>query len=172
MEFFTTQAPGYVNELPSLLEAIRNLDGYEEGFCRIHAASVDLGVPNLRFYFRWEPSGLVVAEDDSELRDDPANVFYERGEKALTLGENDAFLYFSCDVAGREGHLLTARLHMKPGAEPDDRMALLNSLSRSVAEGLGCLEESGLTDADPREMERRGTPGANGSGVPDDAQSP
>ncbi|UCM90379.1 hypothetical protein [Streptomyces marincola] len=49
---------------------------------------------------------------------------------------------------------MSARLigHMEAHAGTDSTITILNSVSRAVADGLGCLEESGLVEGRPERL--------------------
>ncbi|WP_159029746.1 hypothetical protein [Streptomyces marincola] len=153
-EFHALFQPGDPNDLESLLRVLHETEEYEEQFCRIYTPASDPAIPTVQFYFAWEPAELVEPPEESSLWDNPQAIHYDIGVLALTLGPSGAFLVFECSVEGREGHVLSSRLHVHPDAHPDDRIGLLNAVSRTVAGGLGCVEESGLTEAAPQPLPR------------------
>ncbi|UCM90578.1 hypothetical protein [Streptomyces marincola] len=153
-EFSTSFLPGDPTDLESLLGVLRETQEYEEQFCRIRNPASGDGMPAVQFYFRWAGTEPEERPEDSRFWEDPEAVVYDIGELAVTLGPSGAFLVFKCSVEGREGHMLSSRLHVHPEAHPDDRIGLLNAVARTVAEGLGCVEESGLTEAVPQPLPR------------------
>ncbi|UCM90576.1 hypothetical protein [Streptomyces marincola] len=153
-EFLALFHPGDPNDLESLLRVLHETEKYEEQFCRIYTPASDPAIPTVNFYFGWEPAELVEPVEESSLWDNPRAVPYDVGELATTLGPSGALLVFECSVEGREVHMLSSRLHVHPEAHPDDRIGLLQAVSRTVAGGLGCVEESGLTEAAPQPLPR------------------
>ncbi|WP_159029747.1 hypothetical protein [Streptomyces marincola] len=153
-EFYTSFLPGEPTDLESLLSILRETQEYEEQFCRIRTPESNPAMPAVQFYFRWEPAELVDGTENSTFREDPEAALYPLGVEAVALREGGAWLVFDCPLEGREGHLLSSRLHVYPGAEPNDRIGLLNALSRTVAEGFGCLEESELPEDAPPPLSR------------------
>ncbi|UCM90577.1 hypothetical protein [Streptomyces marincola] len=144
---------GEPSDVPALVDALQVTDSRELGFCRLLTPASQ---PHrfLEFFFGWVERQSVDS-NDSALRDDPVNLFYDTGEEAVTLGRGAA-IYFPCSVEGRAEESVSVRLGVgiQDAGEPDDRITLLNSLARSVAERLGCLEESALTDGVPQRLER------------------
>ncbi|MFI1802206.1 hypothetical protein ACH415_01105 [Streptomyces californicus] len=66
-------------------------------------------------------------------------------------GSTYATLYFACPTQGPDGEsshvmasLFVPKAQTHPGSTPDDRMAVLNDVARSLAEELGCADEAGL----------------------------
>ncbi|WP_159029748.1 hypothetical protein [Streptomyces marincola] len=153
-EFIALFHSGEPTDLRSLLGVLHETEEYEEQFCRIYSPTADPAMPTVQFYFKWQPAELVETPEESSFWGHPEAVVYGIGELAATLGPSGAFLAFECSVEGREGHMLSSRLHIDPHAYPDDRIGLLNAVSRTVAEGLGCAEESGLTAAAPQPLSR------------------
>ncbi|MFH8883869.1 hypothetical protein [Streptomyces californicus] len=66
-------------------------------------------------------------------------------------GSTYATLYFACPTQGPDGkssHVMASLFvptdQARPGSTPDDRMAILNDVSRALAKELGCADEAAL----------------------------
>ncbi|WP_147450871.1 hypothetical protein [Streptomyces hoynatensis] len=127
-------------DLAEYVERLRESDSPEERFCEITTGAYE---EFARIVFGW------VADDAHIIDDSPGVLTYSAGEYAYAL-TSGAFVYFPCEVAGAEqGRLVRAGLIAPAELDPDKAMSVLNSASRAIADGLGCLEGAGLPEGRP-----------------------
>lgn len=130
-------------DLATYLDVLRNSQTRAE-FCRIHTPA-DHEVPYATVDFSWREV------DPSEDPYESGDVVYETAAYAYAT-DGYAALGFRCDgVNSDPGKLLNGRLFVRrdSGAVQDQSMEIINAISRSVARGLECLDQSGLVDGAP-----------------------
>ncbi|WP_147450872.1 hypothetical protein [Streptomyces hoynatensis] len=128
-------------DLAQYLVRLRSTNSREQEYCTI---GMDTASPFMRLAFGWD-------ERDGDFDDAAQDVLvYSSGSYAYAL-DRGALIYFPCDIPDRTAPgLLRARLGMPYGLEdPDKAMSVLNSASRAIADGLGCLEGAGLPEGRP-----------------------
>jgi hypothetical protein len=83
-------------------------------------------------------------------------VFYPIGVYAGTSDENSTTLYFACSTKGKDGTkkyvdagAFTSADQLKGHSTSKDRMTILNSVARHLADKLGCADEAKLPTSVP-----------------------
>ncbi len=142
VEFVDRPALGEPLDIPSFIRGLREAEG-EEQFCRVFTPTSGI-LPALEIFFGWQAPG----DDPESTAGDGTDIRYDTGESAASRNQS-ALITFPCTVDGRDGDLLKARLASPRGGEPDDRIALLNEAAKAIAQGFGCLDESGLSAGPP-----------------------
>ncbi|WP_461033372.1 hypothetical protein [Streptomyces mayteni] len=137
-------------ELDAFVESLRASESFRETLCEIYASpdgdNLFAGV-----HFRWA-DGETETEADSAPQDDW--LYYEAGDEAVVT-DRATLIYFPCPgTAPHENGVIGANLAVqRPVArDADAEMNILNSVSRAVADGLGCLAESGLPEGAPERV--------------------
>ncbi|MDT0306299.1 hypothetical protein RM780_04890 [Streptomyces sp. DSM 44917] len=143
-----------VGEEPAALEAF--LAGlaraFEKTLCLFEAQGTARSSPNstpARVALGWlRPESIADGYPD-------ASIPYATGELSYSL--NDATgITFPCSADGDEPYPAPyTNASFSAGTEawdPDLRMSVLNAAARVVADGLGCLEESGLPEGAPERV--------------------
>ncbi|MFD5320093.1 hypothetical protein [Streptomyces sp. NPDC127098] len=130
-------------DLAGFLEVLRESASRWEGFCRVYGADEERPIATLEFGWR----EAVTSNGET----DPSEVAYATGEYAYTQ-DGSAFLEFACPVDSVPGGYLAGDLFTYDVAAGDGHIAVLNSVSRAVAERFGCLDESGLAEGAPERL--------------------
>jgi hypothetical protein len=122
-------------------------EDFDVDFCEIHSGSSP-PAEITHFGFSWQDFG----EPSQSETTDPSAIRYRAGQGA-SLADHTAAIVFSCPAPAGENYVIAATMHT-PGITdyPDERMNILNAVSRAVADGLGCLEGSGLPEGRPERV--------------------
>ncbi|QEU74243.1 hypothetical protein CP967_21615 [Streptomyces nitrosporeus] len=117
--------------------------------CSLYLEGDDSGTPLMMIGFTARKSH----PDPSEAAKDPdhGQVLYPLGVYASVGGDTAASLFFECPTKRSEGgtryvkaSMYTSKGKMKADAGGKDRMAVLNDVSRALAEELGCAAKAKL----------------------------
>jgi hypothetical protein len=113
-------------------------------FCRLYSPG-HIGSPFALISFGWERFPV----SNSDLPN--TSVMYETGEFAYVDGSSPATIGFRCPVdKSKEDYFLSSRLFtLDLLGGYDLRMSVINSVSRSIAEELDCLDEAELSEGAP-----------------------
>ncbi|MEV0888039.1 hypothetical protein ACIOHB_34435 [Streptomyces microflavus] len=149
-ELTGTNARGDSNKFSLELAAKRLHGGVKErNICNIYKADSDSGIPLLRIEF--EPNKNHPDPEEEARRGERSRLIFPLGSYAEVNGGSGANLYFACSTDGPDGTspYIRARMYSSPGqlapaSPPDDRMTILNDVSRAMAEQLGCADEAAL----------------------------
>ncbi|MFH9403408.1 hypothetical protein ACH4JS_27200 [Streptomyces sp. NPDC017638] len=142
----------------SLKKAVEHLhDAYRErSACWVYKTGDDSGEPLLEIRFSASPGYPSGTRKDSGTE----KVTYPVGRFAQ-VGPNGADLFFQCSTEAPAGdayigdtkyvkaELFSPRGHMRGDSIDRDRMVILNSISRRVAQTAGCASEADLPGAVP-----------------------
>ncbi|GHJ36392.1 hypothetical protein [Streptomyces sp. TS71-3] len=124
--------------------------------CNVYLPGDSSGAPLLRLDFK--------AADDHPTRSEVEKLssgkdltFYDLGAYAATSDENSTALYFACTTKGSGGRqsryvdasMYTTAGQLKGDSTSKDRMTVLNSFARRLADQLGCADEAHLPSAVP-----------------------
>ncbi|MDT0441511.1 hypothetical protein [Streptomyces johnsoniae] len=132
-------------DLEEFLDVLRASTAGHEDFCFIYRADDDRATLSLAFGWREStPTDFEPAGDEAA---------YATGDFAYA-DTRMASLYFPCGIRNMPEDFVSARLytHSGPMTSHDARTSILNSVSRAVAEGLGCLEGAGLVEGRPERV--------------------
>ncbi|MFJ8753368.1 hypothetical protein ACIREO_29150 [Streptomyces sp. NPDC102441] len=134
----------------SLEEAEKHLQGAAFSHrCHVYKEDDESGHPlmSIRFSAKSSHPDPVEAAPNRD-RD---KFIYPLGLYAATTGYIGADLYFACPTEGAKGRMpyvqadmFSLENQMKPGSSVKDRMTILNSVSRALAEELGCTAQAKL----------------------------
>ncbi|WP_158708086.1 hypothetical protein [Streptomyces sp. NRRL F-2890] len=127
------------DEFSASIERLRSGGEAEERLCSIYAPPDD-DLPSVTISFRWALPNFSGDGDG-----------YATGMVASIL-PNAAIVAFQCEGEDYPpDKVMLGSLHVRSGSEePHGQMAMINAASRAVAEGLGCLDESGLVEGVPQ----------------------
>lgn len=158
-ELTGTNTQGDANEF-SLELAAKRLHGDVAGrsICTIYKADDNSGIPLLRIEFEPTPNH---PDPEEEARNGKGSrLILPLGSYAEVNGDKGANLYFACSAGGSESTspYVRARMYSSPGqlapaSTPEDRMAILNDVSRALAGELGCADEAALPARVPEPSE-------------------
>jgi hypothetical protein len=140
-------------KLDDFARLLRRPGAFRETFCNIYTP-VHGPNPFATIDFRWvtmdSPSDFPTPGDEG------GKIFYATGESAY-VEDDAAIITFPCPIreASPDEYLDAYLFTPQPSAtdyESGDPMSIINSISRAVAEELGCLEGSGLAEGTPRRI--------------------
>lgn len=143
-----TKAPGTPYKF-SLELAARTLHDKptEKNVCLIYKADGENDFPLLDISFHAQKSHPDLAEEDKA--SDSGEMFFPLGLFASAQGDDGTSLYFACPTEGSDGktpyvkaEMYSARGQVNPDGK--GRMTVLNSVSRALAEELGCATQAKL----------------------------
>ncbi|MFJ4961453.1 hypothetical protein EES43_10190 [Streptomyces sp. ADI96-02] len=128
----------------SLKRAAKRLhnDVAERNKCSIYKADDDSGIPLMMIDFTPERDHPDPAEQSGE----GARLLFPMGAYADADDENGTYLNFSCPTSGPDGTspYVAARMWSSSSSRGQDRMAVLNDVSRALAKQLGCADKAAL----------------------------
>ncbi|ARQ68557.1 hypothetical protein CAG99_06530 [Streptomyces marincola] len=130
-------------DLEDFLTTLRASDFGHDNFCRIYLPQEKLDFATTAF--GW------TEEAPADFTPEPGHMLFETGASAFTDG-NTTSIYFPCRAEGASGSVISARLYDSSQGAGPLQISILNSVSRAVADGLGCLEESGLVEGRPERL--------------------
>ncbi|UCM90378.1 hypothetical protein [Streptomyces marincola] len=116
-------------------------------FCRVYVGGDDR--PLIDMSFSWRESAPPA---DAEL--DLLHIGFRTGHLAYAQTTGSTSIYFPCGSDSEPQKYVVARLYsgLLLSSGPPPGINILNSVSRAVADGLGCLEESGLVEGRPERL--------------------
>ncbi|MEU3715323.1 hypothetical protein [Streptomyces californicus] len=123
-------------------EKLRGKSG-DRADCTVYRADDESGHPQVSIEF--EPRA-----SRPETLVDREQISFDLGVHAYVNDDGGTYLYFACTTEGLQGKKSYVKASMftvqgvAPGSAPEDRMAILNDVSRALAEQLGCADEAAL----------------------------
>jgi hypothetical protein len=144
-EFIDYWYPGGSVDLAGYLDGLRESEVRWEPYCKIYAP-IEERNPFATLEFGWRESATSIDEAD------PNETLYDAGEFSHTEDQT-AFIEFTCPVGASRGGYLVGGFYTYDVQAGNLHMSILNSVSRAVAEGLGCLEEAGLPEGAPERLD-------------------
>lgn len=141
----------------SLSRAAAHLhDGTElRSRCTVYVPGDNSGAPLVQLDFQAADkpptrSGVEKADPDKQ------RTYYPLGAYAATTEENSTVLYFACPTKGKDGTkpyvdagVFSSANQLKGHSTSKDRMVILNSVARHLAEKLGCADKAQLPSTVP-----------------------
>ncbi|TDC70750.1 hypothetical protein [Streptomyces hainanensis] len=136
-------------DLDEFVQRVMGPEAFSERFCQIYTAT-HWDNPLLAIEFLWfDEAPTPDASAPSDQRP------YAAGEVAY-YGDGGGVIAFPCSARGAATEeYLSAALSLSAlvvAPDEDQLMDILNSVSRAVADGLGCLAESGLPEGAPERV--------------------
>ncbi|WP_327269394.1 hypothetical protein OG233_19845 [Streptomyces sp. NBC_01218] len=135
--------------------AKRLREGIPGGDCRIYLGDRDSDFPLIDIHFVATAVSPVPAKPAGS-GDDYGRIIYPVGSYAAVGKNEGAMLYFACPTAKfrKAGGFVKAEMYLdegmaRPSSTARDRIAVLNAVSRGLAEELGCGAEAKLPAAVP-----------------------
>ncbi|MBV7669015.1 hypothetical protein STHAL_05845 [Streptomyces halstedii] len=132
----------------SLKQAVKDLqaDYTDVHKCLLYKASDKSGLPLVTFRFSSDSQHPDPAEDE-----DTDRLLFPIGLYAAADKNFGTSLYFACPVEGSEGRtpyvkaeMYSAKNQVDPASTAEDRMTVLNDVSRALAQEAGCASEAKL----------------------------
>ncbi len=143
-EFRESRIPSVARaDLEEFVGVLRASTSGYENFCYIYRPYDELDFATLAF--GWRDSA------PAEFEPEPDQMIFRTGEFAYTSGTTTN-IFFSCPVGNAQGGVVSARLYDRSLRAGAPQVSILNSVSRAVADGLGCLEEAGLAEGRPERV--------------------
>ena len=123
--------------------------------CTVYLPDDTSGAPLVQLDFETSNKPPIRAEVEKQ-EPNARLTFYPLGVYAATSDDNSTSLYFTCTTKGADGEasyvdggIFSSGDQLKGNSTSKDRMTILNSVSRRLAEELGCASEANLPSAVP-----------------------
>jgi hypothetical protein len=141
-------------DLGDFASSLKRPDAFRETLCNIYTP-VHGPNPFARVDFRWSTPDS--RSDSASADSEDGKTYYATGETAYA-DEDAAIIRFPCPIreASPEESLVSYLFVLQSAAaerKTVDMMSIVNSMSRAVAEELGCLDGSRLVEGEPQRLQ-------------------